>query len=84
MKLSKLAFTAMCALALTFTACGDAATETAKTNAPSGDKAPAAQTKTATIKTSTPSEANESLFNAIKNKDKRQSSNCCQKIRWKF
>lgn len=54
-------------------ACGGAATETTKTNAPgNSNNAPATQpqTKTATIKTSTPTEANESLFNAIKNKDK--------------
>lgn len=53
-------------------ACGGAATETAKTTAPGGSSAPATktETKTATMKMSTPSEANESLFNAIKNKDK--------------
>ncbi len=53
-------------------ACGGAATETAKTTAPSNSSAPATktETKTATMKMSTPSEANESLFNAIKNKDK--------------
>jgi hypothetical protein len=54
-------------------ACGGTMTETTKTNAPTGgNNTPATQTqpKTATIKTSTPSEANESLFNAIKNKDK--------------
>jgi len=51
-------------------ACGDAATETAKINAPSGNNAPTTQTKTATVKMSTPTEANESLFNAIKSKDK--------------
>lgn len=53
-------------------ACGGAATETAKTTAPGGSSAPATktETKTAGVKMSTPSEANESLFNAIKNKDK--------------
>ena len=48
-------------------ACGGAAsTETTKTNGTNS----APTTKTATLKTSTPSETNESLFNAIKNKDK--------------
>ena len=47
-------------------ACGSAATETAKTNAPATE----AQPKTAALKMTTPSEANESLFNAIKSKDK--------------
>jgi len=53
-------------------ACGGAATETAKTTAQGGSSAPATktETKTAGVKMSTPSEANESLFNAIKNKDK--------------
>ena len=75
MKLSKLTLTAIFAFALGLTACGDAATDAAKSNQPAGNNAPAtqekkAETKTATLKMSTPSEANESLFNAIKNKDK--------------
>ena len=58
--------------AFNFACGGSAATETAKTTAPGSNSAPATktETKTATMKMSTPSEANESLFNAIKNKDK--------------
>ncbi len=77
MKLSKLNFTAMCAFALTFAACGGASTETSKTNATNAtNNAPAAQsktettTKTAAVKQTTPTETGESFYNAVKAKDK--------------
>lgn len=81
MKLPKSTLTAIFAFALGLTACGGASTDTAKSNAPAANNAPAAQTekktetktaetKTTALKMSTPSEANESLFNAIKAKDK--------------
>jgi len=75
MKLSKSTLSAIFAFALGLTACGGASTETAKSDSPAGN-APATQpekkieTKTTALKMSTPSEANESLFNAIKTKDK--------------
>lgn len=72
MKLSKLTLTAICAFAFGLTACGGAATsstETTKSNQPTTQEKKT-ETKMATLKQSTPSEANESLFNAIKNKDK--------------
>jgi len=75
MKLSKLTLTAIFAFALGLTACGSASTDTTKSNTPAANNIPAtqekkAEAKTAALKTSTPSEANESLFNAIKNRDK--------------
>ena len=76
MKLSKLTLTAIFAFAFGLTACGGASTDTAKSNAPAANNAPATptekktETKTTALKMSTPSEANESLFNAIKAKDK--------------
>ena len=74
MKLSKLTLTAMCAFALAGAACGGAAsTETTKTNAVNSSSAPAkteTATKTAAVKQSTPSEAGESFYNAVKAKDK--------------
>lgn len=76
MKLSKLTLIAICAFALTFAACG-ASTETSKTNTTNaGNTATTTQTKTetatktATVKQSTPSEAGESFYNAVKAKDK--------------
>jgi uncharacterized lipoprotein YehR (DUF1307 family) len=74
MKLSKLTLTAICASALAFAACGGASTETTKNNA--ANTAPATQTrtetatKTAVVKQSTPTEAGESFYNAVKAKDK--------------
>jgi len=76
MKLSKLTFTAMCAFALTFAACGGgASTETSKTNATNAaNTAPLTKTetaaKTAAVKQTTPTEAGESFYNAVKAKDK--------------
>lgn len=73
MKLSKLTLTTMCAFALAFAACGGGAssTETAKTNqtnsAPPQTKN---ETKTASVKQSTPTAAGESFYNAVKAKDK--------------
>ena len=61
------------ALALNFACGGASSTETAKSVQSSNSIATTQakpETKGAALKTSTPSEANESLFNAIKNKDK--------------
>lgn len=67
------------AVALNF-ACGGASTETTKTNAANTASAaqnktetttkPETASKTASVKQSTPTEAGESFFNSIKNKDK--------------
>lgn len=73
MKLSKLTLTAVCALAFGLTACGDNAatsTNTAKSDQTATQTEKKTETKTTALKMSTPSEANESLFNAIKTKDK--------------
>lgn len=78
MKLSKLTLIAICAFALTFTACGGASTETSKTNPTNAGNTAATSTqtktetatKTADVKQSTPSEAGESFYNAVKAKDK--------------
>ncbi len=79
MKLSKSTLTLMtiCAFALVSAACGGAATDTTKTNSNGGNvaKTDAAksetQTKSAsTVKQSTPTEAGESFYAAVKAKDK--------------
>ncbi len=79
MKLSKstLTFMTICAFALTLAACGGATNDTVKTNSNGGNvaKTDAAksetQTKSAsTAKQSTPTEAGESFYNAVKAKDK--------------
>jgi hypothetical protein len=73
MKLSKLTLTAICAFsALAFSACGGASTETTKTSQPSNSTATTqtkTETKKAMVKQSTPSEAGESFFSAVKSKD---------------
>lgn len=80
MKLSKLTFTATCVVALAFTACGGAATETTKSNSTGNnnvaktDTATKSETQTkpatAAVKQSTPTEAGESFYAAVKAKDK--------------
>jgi hypothetical protein len=77
MKLSKLTLIAICAFAMAFAACGGASTETSKTNTTNaGNTGTTTQTKTETatktaaVKQSTPSEAGESFYNAVKAKDK--------------
>ncbi|MEJ7622935.1 MAG: hypothetical protein WKF34_02975 [Pyrinomonadaceae bacterium] len=76
MNLSKstLTFVTLCSFALVLAACGGASTESPKTN--QTNTALGAQNKTeivsrtATVKQSTPSEAGESFYNAVKAKDK--------------
>lgn len=77
MKLSNSIYTAVCACAFAFAACGGstATTETTKTgttnttnNTASAPKTETAA-KSATLKQSTPTEAGESFYNAIKAKD---------------
>jgi hypothetical protein len=88
MKLSKstLTFMTICALAFVSAACGGAATDTTKTNSNGGNvaKTDAAksetQTKSAsTVKQSTPTEAGESFYTAVKAKDKAAFKNLMSK-----
>lgn len=63
------------AFALSLAACGGAASDTTKTNSTGGNVAKTDATKTetksaSTVKQSTPTEAGESFYNAVKAKDK--------------